>query len=111
MLHRLDEEGSHCGLIANTSEIKVMRNQFSGDTPVLSKGGAIEDVDEYVYLGSHLKMRNDLTGKLARRRKAGWAAFNSIRSVLENRGTANFEQTYLIQRWCLPSATREKPGL
>uniref|UniRef100_A0A7I4Y9D3 VWFA domain-containing protein n=1 Tax=Haemonchus contortus TaxID=6289 RepID=A0A7I4Y9D3_HAECO len=28
-------------------------------------------------------MRNDLSGGLARRRKAGWAAFNSIRSVLE----------------------------
>ncbi|XGW10113.1 hypothetical protein V3C99_011967 [Haemonchus contortus] len=29
-------------------------------------------------------MRNDLTGELARRRTAGWAAFNSIRSVLED---------------------------
>nr|CDJ93420.1 RNA-directed DNA polymerase (reverse transcriptase) domain containing protein [Haemonchus contortus] len=84
MLHRLDEEGSHCGLTINTSKTKVMLNQFSGDTPVLLKGGAIEDVDEYVYFGSQFNMRNDLTGELARRRKAGWAAFNSIRSVLED---------------------------
>ncbi|XGW19116.1 hypothetical protein V3C99_003157 [Haemonchus contortus] len=33
MLHRLDVEGSHCGLTINTSKTKVMRNQFSGDTP------------------------------------------------------------------------------
>ncbi|XGW03198.1 hypothetical protein V3C99_014864 [Haemonchus contortus] len=80
MLHRLDEEGSRCGLSINTSKTKVMRNQFSGDTFVLLKGG----VDECVYLGSQLNMRNDLTGELARRREAGWAAFNSIRSVLED---------------------------
>uniref|UniRef100_A0A7I4XSI2 Reverse transcriptase domain-containing protein n=1 Tax=Haemonchus contortus TaxID=6289 RepID=A0A7I4XSI2_HAECO len=80
MLLRLDEEGSHCGLTINTSKTKVMRNQFSGDTRVSLKG----DVDEYVYLDSQLNMRDDLTEELVRRRKAGWAAFNSIRSVLED---------------------------
>ncbi|VDO43143.1 unnamed protein product [Haemonchus placei] len=84
MLHRLDEEGSQCDLTINTSKTNVMRNQFSGDTPVILKGGGIEDLDEYVYLGSQLNMRNDLNGELARRRKAGWAAFYSIRSVLED---------------------------
>ncbi|XGW27620.1 hypothetical protein V3C99_007877 [Haemonchus contortus] len=82
MLHRLDEEGSRCGLTTNNSKTKAMRKQFSGDTPVLLKGGATEDVDGYVYLWSQLNMRNDLTGELARRRKAGWTAFNSIKSVL-----------------------------
>ncbi|XGW24719.1 hypothetical protein V3C99_006289 [Haemonchus contortus] len=80
MLLRLDEEGSHCGLAINTSKTKVMRNQFSGDTRVSLQG----DVDEYVYLDSQLNMRDDSTEELVRRRKAGWAAFNSIRSVLED---------------------------
>ncbi|XGW03052.1 hypothetical protein V3C99_014784 [Haemonchus contortus] len=84
MLHHLDEGRSHSGLTINTSKAKAMRNQFSNDTPVLLKAAAIVDFVEYVYLGRQLNMRNDLTGELARRRKARWAAFNSIRSVLED---------------------------
>ncbi|PIO68462.1 hypothetical protein TELCIR_09748, partial [Teladorsagia circumcincta] len=54
MLQRLDEEGSHCGLTINTSKTKVMRDPFSSSAAVLLKGSQIEDVNEYVYLGSQL---------------------------------------------------------
>ncbi|VDO46664.1 unnamed protein product [Haemonchus placei] len=82
------------------------------DTPVLLKGGAIEDVDEHVYLGSQLNMRNGITEELARRRKAGWAAFNSIRSVLEDCIRDCKLRADLFNSTVLPAlSTREKPGL
>ncbi|KAK6061542.1 hypothetical protein COOONC_00792 [Cooperia oncophora] len=84
MLNRLDQQGSSYGLTMNTSKTKVMRNQFTGGATVMLKENPIEDVEEYVYLGSLLNMRNDLSGELARRCKAGWAAFNSIKSVVED---------------------------
>ncbi|PIO73922.1 hypothetical protein TELCIR_04089 [Teladorsagia circumcincta] len=71
MLQRLDKEGSHYGLTINTSKTKVMRNPFSSSASVLLKGSQIEDVNEYVYLGSQLNMKNDMAGELARRHKAG----------------------------------------
>ena len=84
MLDRLDQEGSHYGFTMNGSKTKAMRNRFAGDATIMLKGSPIEDVEDYVYLGSQLNMRNDLTGELARRCKAGWAAFNSIKSVVED---------------------------
>uniref|UniRef100_A0A158QKG7 Reverse transcriptase domain-containing protein n=1 Tax=Haemonchus placei TaxID=6290 RepID=A0A158QKG7_HAEPC len=111
MLHRLDEEGSHCGLTINTSMTKEMRNQFSGDTPVLLEGGAIENVGEYVYLGSQLNMRNDLTGELARRRKAGWAAFKSIRRVLEETRDCKLRADFFNSTALRAPRYAEKPGL
>nr|CDJ97110.1 RNA-directed DNA polymerase (reverse transcriptase) domain containing protein [Haemonchus contortus] len=81
MLRRLDEEGSQCGLTIDTSKTKVMRNSFSSGTPVLLEGSSIEDVDGYVYLGSQLNMRNDLTEKMKRRRTD---AFESIEIIVKN---------------------------
>ncbi|PIO76926.1 hypothetical protein TELCIR_00976 [Teladorsagia circumcincta] len=80
MLNLLDEKVSPCGLVINTSKTKVMRNPFSPSVPVLLRGSPIDDVEEYIYLGSQLNMENGLSGELMRRRKAGWAAFNSIRN-------------------------------
>ncbi|PIO75059.1 hypothetical protein TELCIR_02917 [Teladorsagia circumcincta] len=81
MLNLLDEKGSPCGVVINTPKTKVMRNPFSTSAPVLLIGSPIDDVEEYTYLGSQLNMKNDLSGELMRRRKAGWAAFNSIRTT------------------------------
>ncbi|PIO59055.1 hypothetical protein TELCIR_19494, partial [Teladorsagia circumcincta] len=63
MLNLLDEKGSPCGLVINTSKTKVMRNPFSTSVPVLLKGNPIDDVEEYTYLGSQLNMNNDLSGE------------------------------------------------
>ncbi|PIO72183.1 hypothetical protein TELCIR_05898 [Teladorsagia circumcincta] len=71
MLNLLDEKGSSCGLVINTSNTKVMRNPFPTSVPVLLKGSPIDDVEEYIYLGSQLNIENDFSGKLMRRRKAG----------------------------------------
>uniref|UniRef100_A0A7I4Z298 Reverse transcriptase domain-containing protein n=1 Tax=Haemonchus contortus TaxID=6289 RepID=A0A7I4Z298_HAECO len=63
---------------------KCMRNEYSDRNPVYLQGEPLEDVDEYVYLGRLLNMKNDLKIELMRRKKAGWAAYNSIRNVIEH---------------------------
>ncbi|PIO54963.1 hypothetical protein TELCIR_23661, partial [Teladorsagia circumcincta] len=64
MLNLLDEKGGPCGFVMNTSKTKVMRNPFSTGVPVLLtiRGSPIDDVEEYIYLGSQLNMKKDLSG-------------------------------------------------
>ncbi|EPB65051.1 hypothetical protein ANCCEY_15886, partial [Ancylostoma ceylanicum] len=75
MFRRLDEEGSKAGLTINT---------FSSRQPVLLQSVLLEDVSEYVYLGHLLSMENDIKPEIARRERAGWAAYNSMKSILED---------------------------
>ncbi|PIO54386.1 hypothetical protein TELCIR_24252 [Teladorsagia circumcincta] len=49
------------------------------------KSSVIEEVPSYVYLGQAITMDNDLTIKIGRRRKAGWATFNKYRDVLTDK--------------------------
>ncbi|EYC31508.1 hypothetical protein Y032_0004g2192 [Ancylostoma ceylanicum] len=84
MLRRLHEEGSKAGFTSNKTKNKLMRSAFSSQQPVLLQGVPLEDVSEYVYLGRLLNMENDIKAKIARRGRAGWAAYNSIKSVLED---------------------------
>ncbi|EPB74532.1 hypothetical protein ANCCEY_06389 [Ancylostoma ceylanicum] len=81
MLRRLDEEGSKAGLTLNMTKTKVMRSAFSSQQPLLLQGVLLEDVSEYVCLGRLLNMENDIKPEIARRGTAGWAAYNSIKSV------------------------------
>ncbi|EPB69071.1 hypothetical protein ANCCEY_11840 [Ancylostoma ceylanicum] len=81
MLRWLDEEGSKAGLTINTTKTKVMRSALSSLQPVLLQGGPLEDVSEYVYLGRLLNMENDIKREIARRGRAGWAAYNSVISA------------------------------
>ncbi|EYC34231.1 hypothetical protein Y032_0001g315 [Ancylostoma ceylanicum] len=84
MLQRLDEEGSKACLTMNMTKTKVMRSAFSSLQPVLLQGVPLEDVSEYVYLGRLLNMENDIKPEIAMRERAGWAAYYSIKSVLED---------------------------
>ncbi|EYC05138.1 hypothetical protein Y032_0084g1798 [Ancylostoma ceylanicum] len=84
MLQRLDEEGSKAGLSINKTKTKVMRSAFSSRQPVILQGVPLEDVSEYVYLSRLLNMENDIKPEIARRGRSGWAAYNSIKSVLED---------------------------
>ncbi|WKX94327.1 hypothetical protein Q1695_011520 [Nippostrongylus brasiliensis] len=83
MLNGLHEAGKEAGLTINTTKTKVLRNSFCSLEPVLLQGVALEDVKEYVYLGRLVNMKNDLKPEIERRKRAGWAAYNSIRTVLE----------------------------
>ncbi|PIO74396.1 hypothetical protein TELCIR_03597 [Teladorsagia circumcincta] len=68
------------------SKTKYMSNEYSDSNPVLLQGVPSEEVNEYVYVGRLLNMKNDLKNEIVRRTKAGWIAYNSIRCVIENTG-------------------------
>ncbi|PIO75936.1 hypothetical protein TELCIR_02003 [Teladorsagia circumcincta] len=103
MLNLLGEKGSPCDFVINTSITKAMRTPFPTNVPVLLKGSLIDDVEECIYLWSQLSMKNDFSGELMRRRKAVWAAFNSIgKEDLQNRKVRNKRETqYLLPMYDL----------
>ncbi|WKY08982.1 hypothetical protein Q1695_001835 [Nippostrongylus brasiliensis] len=82
MLEELHKEGANFGLTINMSKTKFMKNEFADENSVRVQGDPLEEVTEYVYLGRLLNMKNDLKPEILRRKKAGWAAFNSLRGVI-----------------------------
>ena len=84
MLAELDIASHAVGLKMNTKKTKAMRNCFATSTPITVGATQLEDVDEYVYLGRLINSQNKLKPELARRRRAGWAAFSSIRTVIDS---------------------------
>uniref|UniRef100_A0A914X1G5 Endonuclease-reverse transcriptase n=1 Tax=Plectus sambesii TaxID=2011161 RepID=A0A914X1G5_9BILA len=84
MLAELDIASHAVGLKMNTKKTKAMRNCFAISTPITIGATQLEDVDEYVYLGRLINSQNKLKPELARRKRAGWAAFSSIRTVIDS---------------------------
>ncbi|PIO76802.1 hypothetical protein TELCIR_01100 [Teladorsagia circumcincta] len=62
MLNDLHAAGLEAGLNINMNKTKCMRNEYTDRGPVLLQGVSLEDVDEYVYLGRILNMKDDLKG-------------------------------------------------
>ncbi|VDP43822.1 unnamed protein product [Heligmosomoides polygyrus] len=60
----------------STAEVDEMLNE-------LKVAVALQQVDSWVYLGIELNMGDDLAPEIARRRRAAWAAFSSIREVTD----------------------------
>lgn len=102
MLEQLSREGNKAGLVINIEKTKVMRNGFAPRGDILLNNISIEDVTEFVYLGRLLTMTNDLMPELRRRRRAGWAAFGTIRHVMEATRDANLK-AHLFNSNVLPA--------
>ncbi|VDP14704.1 unnamed protein product [Heligmosomoides polygyrus] len=58
MLHELHIEGAEAGLTTNMSKTKFMRNKFVGGDRVLFEEVPLQEVEDYVYLGQLLNMKN-----------------------------------------------------
>ena len=84
MLNSLDNAGKRAGLRINLKKTKAMRNKHAPNDDILLGGVLIENVHEYVYLGRLMNMTNDLVPEIDRRRKAAWAAFGSIKTVVQD---------------------------
>ncbi|CAD6189595.1 unnamed protein product [Caenorhabditis auriculariae] len=81
MLNDLNAVGKKIGLQMNEKKTQWMRNRFCDQGNVILEGRDLLEVNSYVYLGREVNMTNDLKPEIARRRRAGWAAFNSIKEV------------------------------
>jgi len=83
MATELDRESRRVGLKMNIKKTKSMRNVFASPEDVTIGTTPLEDVDNYIYLGRLVTVKNELRPEIARRRKAGWAAFGSIKDVID----------------------------
>ncbi|CAI5453963.1 unnamed protein product [Caenorhabditis angaria] len=83
MLKDLVQERAKVGLKINEAKTKTMRNRFALTRPIEIGNKTIEDVDEYVYLGRQLNPQNELLPEIHRRRRAGWAAYESIEKATD----------------------------
>jgi hypothetical protein len=83
MATELDRESRRVGLKMNIQKTKSMRNTFASPEDVTIGTTPLEDVENYVYLGRLVTVKNELRPEIARRRKAGWAAFGSIKAVID----------------------------
>ncbi|WKX90427.1 hypothetical protein Q1695_009352 [Nippostrongylus brasiliensis] len=83
MLSELNMADRKIGLDMNMSKTQFMVNQWCDTGLVKLNGVALQRVDSYVYLGRELNMENDLAPEIARRRRAAWADFSSIREVTD----------------------------
>ncbi|CAD6196038.1 unnamed protein product [Caenorhabditis auriculariae] len=81
MLNDLDAVGKKIGFQMNEKKPQWLRNRFCDQGNVTLEGRDLLEVNSYVYLGREVNMTNDLKPEIARRRRAGWAAFNSIKEV------------------------------
>ncbi|CAD6195977.1 unnamed protein product [Caenorhabditis auriculariae] len=58
-----------------------MKNRFCDQGKVTLEGRDLQEVTSYIYLGREVNMVNELQAEIGRRKRAGWAAFNSIKEV------------------------------
>jgi len=84
MITELNNESNHLGMKMNMKKTKVMFNKFAQQMPVHINGLVVEQVDEYVYLGQLVTMKNDKTDEIRRRIIAGWMAFNKHRDIMKS---------------------------
>ncbi|CAD6192360.1 unnamed protein product [Caenorhabditis auriculariae] len=81
MLNDLDEVGKKIGLKMNVKKTQWMKNRFCDQGKVTLEGRDLQEVTSYIYLGREVNMVNDLQAEIGRRKRAEWAAFNSIKEV------------------------------
>ncbi|CAD6188300.1 unnamed protein product [Caenorhabditis auriculariae] len=81
MLNNLDEVGKKIGLKMNVKKTQWIKNRFCDQGKVTLEGRDLQEVTSYIYLGREVNMVNDLQTEIGRRKRAGWAAFNSIKEV------------------------------
>lgn len=118
MINDLDRESRKVGLNMNTEKTKVMTN--GTEEPIYILGNAIEYVDEYIYLGQIISLK-DLTSKEVERRIGNaWKRFWSLREIFKNKETSMAIKrklfnicivpvlTYGCQTWSLTKAQTKK---
>ncbi|EYB91984.1 hypothetical protein Y032_0199g1651 [Ancylostoma ceylanicum] len=78
LINELNEVGKSIGMEINMKKTQTMANQWSDNGTIQLDGIPLQKVDSFVYLGREINMKNDLTTEIARRRKAAWAAMDTI---------------------------------
>ncbi|EPB77975.1 hypothetical protein ANCCEY_02961 [Ancylostoma ceylanicum] len=109
MIQQLNEEGKKAGLHLNIAKTKVMRNRFADPSPIRLGQAILENTDEYVYLGRLINMDNNLRPEIIRRKRAAWAAYNTIKPAVSQMKNSKLKaelfNTTVIPTLCYRSET------
>ncbi|KAK6736765.1 hypothetical protein RB195_019454 [Necator americanus] len=104
MLGKFDKTCKKIGLQLNLDKAIFMRNEWVSDVPFTLNGTNIFECSSYVYLVREIKMMNDLTSELGRRKRAGWGAFKSIEAVVKRIKNIRL-RVHLFNTTVLPAST------
>ena len=85
MINQLNNESTKLGMKMNMNKMKVMFNKLAQISAVQINGIEMEKVNEYVYLGQLVTMKNDKSDEIKRRIIAGWVAFNKYRDIMKSK--------------------------
>ncbi|KAK6758316.1 hypothetical protein RB195_015870 [Necator americanus] len=110
MLTEFDETCACIGLQLNLQKTMFighwrqrMGNGWVSDAPLRLNGTNMSECTSYVCLGRELKMMNDLTPELGRRRRAAWGAYKSNEDVVKK--TRNIRLHSRLFNTVLPALT------
>nr|XP_034832243.1 uncharacterized protein LOC117989050 [Maniola hyperantus] len=118
MLNELDVESRKVGLIMNAQKTKAMTNGTK--VPINIKNNTIEYVEEYIYLGQIISIKDLATKEIERRIGNAWKQFWSFKEILKNKEVKMTIKrklfntcilpvlTYGCQTWSLTKAQKKK---
>jgi Reverse transcriptase (RNA-dependent DNA polymerase) len=119
MLNELNQESNKLGMKINMKKTKVMYNDYTNIIPIHIGTQKVEKVNEYVYLGQLITMRNDKSDEIKRRIAAGWGAFGQNRDILKSNMPLSLKRkvynqciqaamTYGCQTWAVTKRMQDR---
>ena len=84
MLNELNQESSKLGMKINMKKTKVIYNEYANIIPIKVGTQEVEQVNDYIYLGQWVTMKNDKSDEIKRRIAAGWGAFGQYREIMKS---------------------------
>ena len=82
MLNELNRESNKLGMKINM-KTKVMCNKYANIIPIHVGTQEVENINDYVYLGQLVTMKNDKSDEIKRRIAACWGALGQYREMLK----------------------------
>lgn len=103
MLLQLTSESKKAGLLINIDKTKVMTNMPTLEIKV--NEDQIEYVDEYIYLGQVISVKNQLVKEIQRRISITWKRYWSLKEIMKSTQIPILEKSKLYNTCVLPCLT------
>src|SRR6202042_3612766 len=78
------QEINKLGMKINMKKTKLMYNEYAQALQVHIGSQEVEKVDDHVYLGQLVTMKNDKSDEIKRRIGAAWRTFGQYKHILQN---------------------------
>lgn len=107
MLQQLGDESRKAGLSMNPTKTKVMTNAIKENIEIEIEMGqeVIEYVDEYIYLGQLISIKDQYTKEIDRRISNTWKRYWSLKEIVKNETVPMSVKSKLYNTCILPCLT------